>query len=87
MIINAPTIVITLVVVAIGLYVGLIFIRKFALQIAQQNHDAILAMDQADDEKRLKREREADIAAAAAGANVATLLVTSKSSGSAPMPV
>ena len=81
MIINAPTIVITLILVAIGAYGGLLFIRKFALHIAQQNHDAILAMDQADDEKRLKRERAADIAAAAAFANVEPLLVKSNSSG------
>jgi hypothetical protein len=87
MIINAPTIVITLIIVSVGLYAGLIFIRKFALQIAEQNHDAIMAMDQADEEKRLKRERAADVAAAAAFANVEPLLAQSKPNESASAAV
>lgn len=87
MIINAPTIAITLVIVAIGLYLGLQFIRNFALQIAQENHDAILAMDQADEEKRLKKERAADAAAASAFANVEPLLTKSKSEDIEPAEV
>lgn len=83
MIINAPTIIITLIVVVVGCYGGLKFIRKFALQIAKENHDAILAMDQADEEKRLKRERDADVAAATAYANVEPLLTQSKTSEAA----
>lgn len=53
--------------------------RKFALQIAQENHEAMLAMDQEDEEKRLKRERDADTAAATAYANVEPLITKSKS--------
>lgn len=83
MYINAPTIIFTLIVVSVGCYGGLKFIRKFALQIARENHDAILAMDQADEEKRLKRERDADTAAATAYANVEPLLTESKSKESA----
>ena len=79
MIINAPTIIVTLIIVAVGVYTGLQFIRKFALQIAQENHDAILAMDQADEEKRLKKERAADQAPASAFANVEPLLTETKS--------
>jgi hypothetical protein len=83
MIINAPTIIITLIIVSVGCYGGLKFVRKFALSIAQENHDAILAMDQADEEKRLKRERDADTAAATAFANVEPLLTQSKSNSEA----
>lgn len=50
--------------------------RKFALQIAQENHDAVTAMDNAAENKRLKREREADEAAAAAFAKVKPMLNT-----------
>lgn len=78
MIIDAPTIFVTLVIICVGTYVGLQFIRKFALQIAQENHDAILAMDQADEEKRLKKEKMADQAAASAFANVEPLLTETK---------
>ena len=80
MIINAPTIFVTLVIITVGGYVGLQFIRKFALQIAQENHDAMLAMDQADEEKRLKKEKLADQAAASAFAQVEPLLTQTKSS-------
>ena len=45
MIINAQSIVLTLIVVILGCYGGLHFIRQFALQIAKENHDAILQMD------------------------------------------
>ena len=80
MIINAPTIFVTLLIITVGGYVGLQFIRKFALQIAQENHDAMLAMDQADEEKRLKKEKLADQAAASAFAQVEPLLTQTKSS-------
>ena len=45
MIINAQSIILTLFVVMLGCYGGLYFIRQFALQIAKENHDAILQMD------------------------------------------
>lgn len=45
MIIDAQSIILTLFVVMIGCYGGLYFIRQFALQIAKENHDAILQMD------------------------------------------
>mmetsp|Transcript_5716 Transcript_5716/g.9019 ORF Transcript_5716/g.9019 Transcript_5716/m.9019 type:complete len:93 (+) Transcript_5716:58-336(+) len=65
MIIDAKTIIITLVIVlGAGIY-GLKFIRQFALQIAQENHDAVVAMDQQEEQQRLKKERAADAAAAA----------------------
>jgi hypothetical protein len=46
MIIDGKSIVVTLIIVLAGLFYGLKFIRKFALQIAQENHDAVTAMDQ-----------------------------------------
>lgn len=84
MYINAPTIIGTLIIISIAFYFGLKFVRNFALQIAQENHDAILAMDQAEDEKRKKRERDADAAAATAYAQVEPLLTKSKSFEAAP---
>lgn len=57
-------------------YLGLKFVRAFALQIARENHDAIAAMDQADEELRIKRERAADAAAASAFAKVKPILTT-----------
>lgn len=80
MINNAPTIIVALLIIMVFVYGGLIFVRKFALQIAQENHEAMMAMDQADEEKRLKREKESDLAVGAAYANVEPLLTTSKSS-------
>jgi uncharacterized protein YpmB len=74
MIINAKTIILTLVIILIAVYVGLKFVRKFALQIAQENHDAIRAMDAAEDEVRLKKVRQADAAAATAFAKVKPIL-------------
>jgi hypothetical protein len=77
MIIDAKSILITLMVVsAAGIY-GLKFIRKFALQIAQENHDAVAAMDQQEEQQRLKKERAADAAAAAAFAKVEPILKVS----------
>ena len=45
MIINAQSIILTLFIVSLGCYGGLYFIRQFALQIAKENHDAIIQMD------------------------------------------
>jgi hypothetical protein len=74
MIIDAKTIIITLLIVMVALYVGLKAVRSFALQIAQENLDANVAMDQEAQEKRLKKERDADAAAASAFAKVEPLL-------------
>ena len=78
MIIDAKSIVITLVIVAIAAYGGLQFIRKFALQIAQENHDAIRAMDAEADETRLKKERQAESATESAFAKVKPILTQDK---------
>lgn len=82
MIIDAKTIIATLVGCVIAFTWGLKFIRKFALQIAQENHAAVAAMDQDEEEQRLKRERAADVAAASAFAKVEPLLTVPK----APAP-
>jgi hypothetical protein len=72
-------------VVVIALYFGLKFIRSFALQIAQENHEALLAQDEAADTKRQKKEKAADAAAASAFAKVEPIL-TSSASGEAAKP-
>jgi hypothetical protein len=74
MIIDAKSIIITLLIVGLALTWGLKFIRNFALQIAQENHDAVVAMDQEEEQQRLKKERVADAAASAAFAKVEPLL-------------
>lgn len=78
MIIDAKTVVITLIVVAIAFYAGLQVVRRFALTIAQENLDANMADDAAEEAKRLKRERDADAAAASALAKVQPLLPSAK---------
>jgi len=78
MILDAKTIILTLIIVLIALYCGLKFVRAFALSIAQENHDANVAMDQAEEEQRLKREKQADAAAANAYAKVEPLLTVTK---------
>jgi uncharacterized membrane protein len=65
-----------LVVVVIALYFGLKFVRSFALQIAQENHEALLAQDEADDTKQKKKERAADAAAASAFAKVQPIMTS-----------
>jgi hypothetical protein len=77
MIIDAKTIVVTLIIVGVAGYFGLQLIRSFALSIAQENHDANLATDMTAEAKRAKREREADAAAQLAFAKVEPLLPTS----------
>jgi uncharacterized ion transporter superfamily protein YfcC len=76
MIIDGKTIALTVVVLILGLLLGVRFIREFALQIAQENHDAVAAMDQAEEEQRVKKERSADAAAASAFAKVQPILTT-----------
>ena len=51
MIIDAKSITITLCIIAVACYGGLHMIRQFALQIAKENHDAILQMDMMETEK------------------------------------
>ena len=77
MIIDAKTVVLTLVIIAVASYFGLQFIRSFALSIAQENHDANLATDMSIEAKRARREQEADAAAMAAFAKVEPLLPSS----------
>jgi hypothetical protein len=77
MIIDAKTIIITLALVGIAGYFGLQLIRSFALSIAQENHDANLAVDMSVEAKRARREQEADAAAMAAFAKVEPLLPAS----------
>ena len=74
MIINAKAIFITLVVVAFAFVYGLKLIRKFALEIAQENHDAVTAMEQEEEKQRLKKEKAADAAADVAFAKVEPIL-------------
>jgi hypothetical protein len=57
MIINAKTVVITLSLIALASYLGLRAIRAFALSIAQENHDAVVAMDAKEELNRAKRLR------------------------------
>jgi hypothetical protein len=78
MIIDAKSIVLTLVVVLLGCYGGLQLVRQFALQIAQENHDAIRAMDAAEDEARQRKERAADAASESAFAKVKPILTQEK---------
>jgi cytoskeletal protein RodZ len=78
MIIDTKTIVITLVVVFIAFKWGLKFIQKFALQIAQENHDAVAAMDEKEEQQRLKKERAADTAASVAFSKVEPMLSVPK---------
>lgn len=59
---------------AVFMYVGLHLIRQFALQIAQENHDAVAAMDSKADQERRRREQAADQAAQAAFAKVQPIL-------------
>mmetsp|Transcript_22353 Transcript_22353/g.33024 ORF Transcript_22353/g.33024 Transcript_22353/m.33024 type:complete len:97 (+) Transcript_22353:182-472(+) len=84
MIIDAKAIIVTLLIVAVALYGGLQFVRSFALSIAQENHDANVAIDQAEEEKRQKQERNADVAAASAFAKVEPLLTVPTNKPSAP---
>ncbi|KAL7469471.1 hypothetical protein ACHAXS_009726 [Conticribra weissflogii] len=77
MYIDAKTVIFTLAIVAVGAYFGLQLIRKFALSIAQENHDANLAIDMTEEARRAKRERDADAAASAAFAKVEPLLPSS----------
>ncbi len=95
MIINAQSIILTLFVVMIGCYGGLYFIRQFALQIAKENHDAILQMD-AEENIKLHRKlgNEADRATVDAYAKVvqqqqatSSIAVTASNSNASTMSI
>mmetsp|Transcript_16618 Transcript_16618/g.40414 ORF Transcript_16618/g.40414 Transcript_16618/m.40414 type:complete len:107 (-) Transcript_16618:337-657(-) len=75
MIIDSKAIILTLVVVGIASIWMLRFVRNFALQIAKENHDAVAAMDQEEEQQRLKKERAADAAADAAFAKVSPAIL------------
>lgn len=74
MINDAKSVIVTLIIVAVASVWGLKFVRQFALQIAQENHDAMTAMEQEEEQRRLKKERAADAAANAAFAQVEPIL-------------
>ena len=78
MIIDAKSIILTLFLVSLGCYGGLKFVRQFALQIAQENHDAIKAMDAEEDEHRQKRERAANAEVEKSFAKVKPILTQGK---------
>ena len=80
MIIDAKSVIFTLCLVCLGCYGGLKFVRRFALQIAQENHDAIKAMDAEEDEQRLKKERVANAEVEKSFAKVKPILTQSKDS-------
>lgn len=77
MIIDAKTVIITFIIIGVGIYFGLSAIRAFALSIAQENHDANLALDMTEEARRARREREADEAATVAFSKVEPLLPAS----------
>ena len=83
MIIDAKMIIFTLIIIVVGFFAGLRMVRAFALSIAQENYDANKAIDQAEEEKKLKLERNADTAAASAFAKVEPLLMVPKGGAAA----
>jgi hypothetical protein len=74
MIIDAKTVIVTLVVILVAFFGGLRIIRAFALTIAQENHAANVADDMNTEAKRIKRERDAEAAETAAYKKAAPLL-------------
>mmetsp|Transcript_15264 Transcript_15264/g.28737 ORF Transcript_15264/g.28737 Transcript_15264/m.28737 type:complete len:106 (-) Transcript_15264:118-435(-) len=74
MIINAKTVILTLILIAIVSYVGLRFIRQFALSIALENHEANQELDAKEDRERKKRIALADKAASDAFQKVEPLI-------------
>ena len=74
MIINTPTVIITLIIIAAAFYVGLHAVRSFAYSIALENHDANVALDNEEESKRLRMEKQAEAAESAAFAKVEPLL-------------
>ncbi|KAL7536435.1 hypothetical protein ACHAXR_009918 [Thalassiosira sp. AJA248-18] len=87
MIIDAKTVIITFSIIGAATYFGLGAIRSFALSIAQENHDANLALDMTEEARRAKRERDADAAATAAFSKVEPLLPASVVAKGASLPL
>lgn len=83
MIIDANAVILTLMVVTLGGYFALKVIRAFALQIARENHDTILALDQTEEQQRQKKTAAADAAEKLAFSKVQPILNISVSSGAA----
>jgi hypothetical protein len=81
MIINAPTILFTLVIIGVGGYAGLKLIRQFALSIALENHEANVAQDTQEEKSRQKKMEMVDAAANAAFMKVQPLLPLNHGSG------
>mmetsp|Transcript_33536 Transcript_33536/g.79066 ORF Transcript_33536/g.79066 Transcript_33536/m.79066 type:complete len:103 (+) Transcript_33536:214-522(+) len=79
MIIDAKTVLFTLIIVAVAFVYALKLVRRFALEIAQENHDAVTAMDQEEEKRRLKKEKTANEAADAAFTKVEPMLKISTS--------
>lgn len=85
MIIDAKAVLVTLLIVVVAFVYGLKFIRKFALEIAQENHDAVTAIEQEEEQKRMKKQRAADAAADIAFAKVEPILNIPKAPSKAPL--
>jgi hypothetical protein len=74
MLINAKTVILTLILVAVVGYVALQMVRQFALSIALENHDANEALDSKEQKERKKKMAFADEAASAAFRKVEPLI-------------
>lgn len=66
MIISPFTVVVALLVMACFAYFGLQIIRKFALQIAMEEHENLVAMDNENEANRQRQEKIAEEAEARA---------------------
>ena len=74
MIINAKTVILSLIVISIVGYFALQMIRQFALSIALENHQANEAMDSKEEAERKKKIALADIRASDAFKKVEPLI-------------
>lgn len=74
MIINASTVIVTILVVSAVGFGGLQLIRQFALQIAVENFEANQAMDEKEEKSRKKKIALADAAASSAFQKVEPLI-------------
>ena len=80
MIIDGKSIAITFVIVSAAFVYGLKMIRKFALGIAQENHDAVKAFNREEEEERAKRERREMAVVEGAGAKAKAATKSKKTS-------
>lgn len=74
MIINASTIIVTIIIVSAVGFGGLQLIRQFALQIAVENFEANQALDEKEEKSRKKKIALADAAASSAFQKVEPLI-------------